>query len=64
MYGIFRYANGLQFTGLIAYSEEEAWDYLDKKYGEWIHGVFYGCNRRAFEVQKLTTIPKMDIQDA
>lgn len=34
MVGIYKYANGLVFTGIVANSEKEAWAYLDKKVSE------------------------------
>lgn len=35
MVGIYKYACGLVFTGIIANTEEEAWAYLDKEAKEW-----------------------------
>ena len=34
MVGLYKYANGLVFTGIVANSEQEAWAYLDKKVSE------------------------------
>ena len=33
MFGIYKYENGLQFTGKIAKTEQEAKDYLSNTYG-------------------------------
>ena len=33
MFGIYKYANGLQFTGMVAKTEEEAWAYIKKTTG-------------------------------
>lgn len=60
MVGIFKYASGLRFTGWVADSEEEAWHFLDEKYGKWIDGVHYGCNRRAFSIEPITHIKNLD----
>ncbi len=31
MVGIYKYANGLVFTGIIAETEQKAWEYLDNE---------------------------------
>jgi hypothetical protein len=41
MFGIYKYENGLQFTGKIARTEQEAKDYLSRAYGR-IQSVFTG----------------------
>lgn len=56
MFGIYKYENGLQFTGIIVKTEKEAWDYLDKTYGREIYGVWCKANREAFKVKKVTII--------
>jgi len=58
MFGIYEYACGLQFTGIVAKTEEEAWAYLDKKHGREINGVWYGYNRDcgAYEVKPLKMV--------
>lgn len=56
MYAIYQYQNGKQFTGIIARTEEEAWIYLNKKYGCTINGVHCGCNREAFVVEKVVLV--------
>ena len=56
MVAIFKMENGPKFTGLIAENEEKAWEYLDKTYGEEIYGVWYGVNRRAFEIREAKMI--------
>lgn len=58
MFGIYKYECGLQFTGIVAKTEEEAWAYLDKKYGREINGVWYGYNREcgAYEVRPLMVV--------
>lgn len=63
MFGIYQYQNGLQFTGIIAKTEEEAWAYLDKKIGKeskmkLSNGEWYypRANRKAFEIKKIKLI--------
>jgi len=56
MVAIYKYENGLKFTGKIAKSEKEAWEYLDKIHGHLVGGKWYGCNRRAFEVKEIEVI--------
>lgn len=62
MVGIYKYQNGLKFTGIVAETEEKAWAYLDKKVGEknkmQIAGQWYypKANRKAFEVKTVTLI--------
>lgn len=41
MFGIYKYENGLQFTGKVAKTEQEAKDYLAKTYGT-VKPVFIG----------------------
>jgi hypothetical protein len=71
MFGIYTYANGLQFTGIVAESEEKAKEYLGNKYGSY-QEVFIGrhedgkpiygkrfvpyYNKEAFEIKKLTVV--------
>lgn len=56
MVAIFKYENGLKFTGLVAESEEKAWEFLDEKYGREIYGVKYGCNHEAFCLKKVEVV--------
>jgi len=56
MVAIYRYENGLKFTGKIASSEKKAWEYLDKVYGQEICGVWCGCNKEAFVIKKVEII--------
>lgn len=56
MVGIYKYENGLKFTGIIAKTEEEAWQYLDKIHGKIIHGVKCGCNREAYVIKNVTMV--------
>ena len=42
MYGIYKYENGLHFTGKIAHSVEEAEQYLGNKFGK-MEEVFTGA---------------------
>lgn len=62
MVGIYKYENGLKFTGIVAETEKKAWAYLDKKVGkenkfrigkEWFYPK---ANRNAFEVKPITLI--------
>ena len=71
MFGIYRYANGLQFTGVVAETEEKAKEYLANKYGK-IQLVFTGkyednkpvyeerfvpsYNKEAFKIERLTVV--------
>ena len=71
MYGIYVYKNGLQFTGKIAKTEEEARNYLAQTHGK-TESVFIGrdekglpiyeerfvpsYNKEAFEIKKLEII--------
>lgn len=41
MFGIYKYENGLQFTGKVARTEQEAKNYLAQTYGK-IQPVFIG----------------------
>lgn len=62
MVAIFKYQNGLQFTGIVAETEEKAWAYLDKKIGEENkvkidkHWYYPKANRKAFEIRPVTLI--------
>lgn len=57
MFGIYKYECGLQFTGLVAATEEEAWAYLDKTYGKEIYGHRYGVSRNgAWAVKELKMV--------
>lgn len=48
MVAIFQYYGGLHFTGYLAESEEQAWKFLDEKYGFTFKGENFGCNHNAF----------------
>lgn len=52
MYGIYVYENGLKFTGVVARTEAEAWEYITKTYGCDVGGIRL-VNREAFEVKPL-----------
>jgi len=56
MVGIYKYENGLRFTGKIAKDEETAWRYLDEKYGLVRYGVKLPCNHAAFEIKEVEEI--------
>ena len=56
MVGIYKYENGLRFTGIVANTEKEAWAYLDKTYGKEIFGQKAKCNRQAFELIELQMV--------
>ena len=56
MIAIFKYENGLKFTGLVAESEEKAWEFLDEKYGREVYGIKYGCNHEAFCLKKVEVV--------
>lgn len=56
MFGIYKYESGLKFTGWIARTEKEAWNFLDKKYGFIYEGENLGCNHNAFEVIRLKNV--------
>lgn len=74
MVGIYKYACGLQFTGIVAETEEDAKKYLGNKYGR-VQEVQVGrddkfnpiyakkfvpyYNEEAFEIKEITLI-KMD----
>lgn len=71
MVGIYRYENGLQFTGVVASTVEDAKTYLGNKYGK-IEPVFVGFdesgkpayeekfvpfyNKDAFEIKELVYV--------
>lgn len=72
MVGIYKYSNGLQFTGIIANTKEEAEAYLANKYGYWDKRFTgkrdeKGCriyedaltpyyNKEVFEIRELTIV--------
>ena len=57
MVAIYAYENGLKFTGKIAKSEKEAWEYLDKTHGYFYDGKWYGgCNRDAFKIMEVEVV--------
>ena len=71
MVGIYKYGNGLWFTGIIANTKEEAEAYLGNKHGHWekyyagedeegnwfYKDVFVPYyNKEAFEIKELTII--------
>ena len=63
MVGIYEYANGLVFTGIIAETEQKAWDYLDKKankepfryQGKLLEGL-KKANREAYVIKKVIIV--------
>lgn len=58
MFGIYKYEGSLQFIGVVAKTEAEAWAYLDKEHGREINGVFYGYDHTcgAYEVKPVEVI--------
>jgi hypothetical protein len=56
MFGIYEYRNGLKFTGIVTATEEEAWAYLDDKYGRVWNGIKFKCNRSAFAIKKIKIV--------
>lgn len=56
MVAIFKYENGLKFTGWVAESEEKAWQFLDKKYGHEIYNIKCNCNHEAFYLKKIEKV--------
>ena len=61
MVAIFKYANGLQFTGLVAENENQAWEYLDKTYGTELYAEGqFRCNHNAFCLKKVELIKVKD----
>lgn len=57
MVGIYKYASGLQFTGIVAETEEDAKTYLRNKYGYTKDGEFIPYyNEQAFEIKEVTFI--------
>jgi len=61
MVAIFKYFNGLMFTGWIAKNEEEAWAFLDEKFGYvWPDGTKDKCNRKSFAIIEAKEIDKID----
>ncbi len=71
MVGIYKYSCGLQFTGIVANTKEEAEAYLGNKYGYWgkrfvgrdeegyciYEDAFIpSYNKEAFEIQELTIV--------
>ena len=63
MVAIFRYCNGLMFTGWVAKSEEEAWKFLDKKYGYiYKDGTQDRCNHEAFKIVPVEIINEKPVE--
>lgn len=62
MVGIYKYANGLVFTGIIAETEEKAWEYLDEQTNKRFpkHEETWGfkamANRECYEIKKVTLV--------
>lgn len=62
MVGIYKYENGLKFTGIIAENEEKAWEYLDKEINkrfpkfEEVWGIKTKANRDCYEIKEVTLI--------
>ena len=62
MVGIYKYENGLKFTGIVAESEERAWEYLDAwtnkhyPYFEKTYGVKVTANRNAYKIKEVTLV--------
>lgn len=56
MFAIYRNQCGKPFIGVVAKTEEEAWAYLNKKYGRTINGVHYGCNRNGYIIKKVVLV--------
>ena len=56
MFGIYHYKGGLEFMGIVAKTEKEAWAYLDKTYGREINGVWYGANHDPFVVKEIKLV--------
>ena len=56
MVGIYSGSCGHPFTGLIAENEEQAWAYLDDKYGSYYEGIKFGCNHDAFIIEEVKMI--------
>lgn len=52
MFGIYHYRGGLEFLGVVAKTEEEAWAYIEKTYGR----VWCGANRDLFVVKKIKLV--------
>ena len=56
MFGIYKFSFGLQFTGLVAETEEAAWAYIEKTYSKEIDGILFHANKDAFVVKKLELV--------
>ena len=56
MVAIFKYENGLKFTGWVAESEEKAWQFLDEKYDREIYNIKCSCNHEAFYLKKIEKV--------
>ena len=50
MVAIFKYENGLKFTGFVVENEKSAWKFLDDKFGITINGTKLPCNHDAFKL--------------
>ena len=57
MVGIYKYENGLVFTGIIASSEEEAETYLAHRYGSF-EPVFSGRDENGYPIYAYEFVPK------
>jgi hypothetical protein len=56
MFGIYHYRGGLEFMGIVAKTEEDAWAYIDKTYGHEIGGMWYGANHDSFVVKEIKLV--------
>lgn len=56
MFGIYYYSGGLKFMGIVADTKEKLWEYLDKKYGKEVNGVWYGCNKEGFIIKEIKKV--------
>lgn len=52
MFAIYRNWAGYPFLGVVAETEQDAWNYLDKTYG--YNG--WGCNRDGFIVKEIPIV--------
>jgi len=50
MFGIYHYKGGLEFMGIVAKTEKEAWAYIDKTYGLCV------ANRDLFVVKEIKLV--------
>lgn len=61
MFAIYENCMNIPFIGVIAETEEKAWEYLDKKYGKEVNlsngtTILCGCNRDAFVIKKVNFV--------